>query len=83
VVDNAATSRFELSVSGDTAFLQYGRTSDALTLIHTEVPTAIRGRGLGGLLVRVAFQSARSAGLRIVVVCPFARAYLKKHPPDR
>ena len=80
VVDNAAASRFELAVNGDTAFLQYSRTPAALTLIHTEVPPALRGHGAGAVLVRAALQSARAAGLRTVVVCPFARAYLRQHP---
>lgn len=79
VIDNAATSRFELAVSGDTAFLQYTRTPDGLTLLHTEVPAALRGHGAGGALVRAALQSGRAAGLRVTVVCPFASSYLERH----
>ena len=79
VVDNPTKNRFELSVNGEIAFLLYKRTEDALTLIHTEVPTALRGRHLGERLVDAALQSARSAGLRIIAVCPFAKAYMHKH----
>jgi len=83
VRDNRTKNRFEISVNGETAFLLYNRTDDALTLIHTEVPTALRGRHLGDRLVEAALQSARSAGLRIIAVCPFARAYMRKHPAPR
>jgi predicted GNAT family acetyltransferase len=83
VTDNSTRKRFEISMNGETAFLVYDRTDDALTLIHTEVPTALRGRHLGDTLVSVALQSARSAGLRIIAVCPFVRAYMRKHPAPR
>jgi hypothetical protein len=46
-------------------------------LIHTEVPPALRGRHLGDTLVKAALEAGRAAGLRIVVVCPFVRAYLR------
>ena len=80
VRDNHTEHRFELVVNGETAFLLYQRTHDALTLIHTEVPAVLRGGHVGEALVKAAFAVARSAGLRVVAVCPFVRAYLRKHP---
>jgi predicted GNAT family acetyltransferase len=79
VSDNTAQSRFELTVDGHTAYLAYQRTSDTLTLVHTEVPVEIRGRHLGERLVEAALQAGRAAGLRLVVICPFARAYMQRH----
>jgi len=80
VTDNSTRKRFEFSSNGETAFLLYERTHDALTLIHTEVPPALRGHHVGEALVEAALRAARSAGLRIVAVCPFVKAYLRKHP---
>jgi predicted GNAT family acetyltransferase len=80
VTDNRAKNRFELSMNGDTAFLLYERTDDTLTLVHTEVPTTMRGLHVGDALVEAALEDARSARLRIVAVCPFVRAYMRKHP---
>jgi len=82
VSDNRALQRFELTVEGRTAFLAYERTHDTLTLIHTEVPDELRGRHLGGALVEAALDAGRSEGLRIVAVCPYVRAYLRKRPPS-
>jgi predicted GNAT family acetyltransferase len=79
VTDNRALSRFELAMDGETAFLQYERTDRTLTLIHTEVPPAFRGRHIGERLVEAALQAARTAGLSVVAVCPFVGAYLRKH----
>jgi len=80
VTDNPALSRFELAVDGQTAVLTYERSPDAVKLIHTEVPEPYRGRGYGEMLVKAALAHARAEGLRVVAVCPFVRAYLRKHP---
>ena len=37
----------------------------------------------GERLVEAALQSAHSAGLRIIAVCPFVKAYLRKHSESR
>jgi uncharacterized protein len=82
VIDNPERSRFELAVNGETAILVYERTPTALRLIHTEVPEALRGRGFGELLVKAALERGRADGLSIVAICPFVRAYLRRHPPE-
>ena len=80
VTDNRAVQRFELVMEGQVAFLEYGRTHDALTLVHTEVPPSLRGRHVADALVKAGLDAAHAEGLRIVAVCPFVKAYLRKHP---
>lgn len=80
VEDNTRESRFELHADGQTGFLLYRRTADTLTLVHTELPEPLRGRHLGDALVRFALETAHADHLRVVAICPFARAYLQKHP---
>lgn len=82
VRDNREAHRFEVTVDGHTAFLVYDRGVDTLTLIHTEVPEPLRGHHLGEELVIAALDAARREHRRAVVVCPFARAYLRRHPPS-
>lgn len=82
VVDNRAEQRYELNVDGQLATLAYERRDDALVLVHAEVPEALRGRHIGDALVAGSLPLARAEGRRLVVVCPFVRAYLRKHPPD-
>ena len=82
VWDNAARSRFELTIDGQTAYLAYERTNDWLSLVHTEVPPELRGRHLGDRLVEAGVSAARANGLQLVAVCPFAQAYMRKHHPD-
>jgi uncharacterized protein len=82
VTDNTAQSRFELNVDGHIGYLEYERTPDTLTLLHTEVPPEIRGRHIADRLVEAALAIGRSEGRRLVVICPFARAYLRRHRRD-
>ena len=80
VIDNRADSRFELTVDGAVAELIYRRRADRLVLLHTEVPKALGGRGIGGQLVQAAVERASSEGLTVVPLCPFARSWLECHP---
>ncbi len=80
VVDNRDARRFELVVDGQTAVLVYERTPESLVLVHTEVPPSLRGGHLADALAKAALDTAEAEGLRVVVVCPFVRAYLRKHP---
>lgn len=80
VRDNRDAHRFEVVKDGWTAFLRYERAPAAFVIIHTEVPEALQGQGLGSLLARTALESARADGLPIVVRCPFVREYLRRHP---
>lgn len=80
VTDNQAESRLELEADGHVAELEYRRNGKRLVLIHTEVPTELEGRGLGGRLVTAAVERAQRDGMTIVPLCPFARGWLERHP---
>ncbi|MGY6628235.1 MAG: GNAT family N-acetyltransferase [Oceanicaulis sp.] len=51
---------------------------------HTGVPDEWRGMGVGKALVERAVLDARERGVRIVPLCPFAKAQIHRHPewPD-
>ena len=80
VTDNRDASQFELVVDGETAVLRYERTRTSLVLVHTEVPPSLRGRHLADALAKAAIDAAHAERLQLVVVCPFVKAYLRKHP---
>jgi predicted GNAT family acetyltransferase len=80
VTDATARSRFELPVEGQVAHLDYRQVGDTLVLVHTEVPPALGGRGLGGLLARAALDAARERGLKVRATCPFVRDWIARHP---
>jgi len=80
VRDNTALHRFELDADGHVAFSNYKRGDGLLTILHTEVPKALEGRGIGSSLIRGALEAARAEGLKVKPVCPFAKAYVDRHP---
>ena len=81
VTDNEQRSRFELRVDEELAgWLDYRPAGDSIIIAHTEVLKAHEGEGLGGVLVRSALEAARAAGKTVIATCPFAAAYIDKHP---
>jgi predicted GNAT family acetyltransferase len=82
VVDVPDESRFVARGPGAVAELQYHLNGSRLVLIHTEVPDALSGHGLGGRLVRAALDRAEREGLTVVPWCPFARRWLHEHPDE-
>ena len=80
VVRNDEAARYEITVDGVLAELVFHRNGDRLVLVHTEVPDALEGMGIGSQLVRAAVDDARDGNFILVPVCPFARAWLERHP---
>jgi hypothetical protein len=80
VRDNTELHRFELDADGHVAFSNYSRANGILTIMHTEVPKALEGRGIGSTLIRGVLDAARREGLKVNPACPFAKAYIDRHP---
>lgn len=80
VADNPALSRYEMVVDGVTAFVAYRHDGDVVELVHTEVPKALSGRGVGTALARGTLELIRAAGLTIRPLCPFIAAFIERHP---
>jgi predicted GNAT family acetyltransferase len=80
VRDNTERNRFELDADGHIAFSNYKRADGVLTILHTEVPKALEGRGIGSALIRGVLDTARRQELKVIAVCPFAKSYIERHP---
>lgn len=81
VQDNPGDQRYELLVDRSLlGALLYRLRPDAVALIHTEVSPSLEGRGLGARLVAGALDDIRTRGLHVVPICPFVRAYIRRHP---
>lgn len=72
--------KFELERDGHVAYLEYNLTGNVLQLIHSEVPEALRGQGVGAELAHGALEYARENHLQVDVICTTVAAYLSKHP---
>ncbi len=78
--DNPARDRYEMPVDGETAFVTYARHGDQITLLHTEVPAALNGRGIGSKLARSVLQDIRTRRLRVIPECEFIAGFIQRNP---
>jgi hypothetical protein len=77
ITHDPKASRFELVVDERTAYLDYIQTAVNLVISHTEVPRGMEGQGAGSALVEAVLSYAQDAGLPVIPICPFARAYIE------
>jgi hypothetical protein len=80
VRNNPVLSRFELETERGTAVALYRTAPGVLTIYHTEVPPALRGRGIASRLVHDVLEQIRAKGLKVVPGCGFVRHYMETHP---
>jgi predicted GNAT family acetyltransferase len=80
VRDNIERHRFELDAEGHVAFSNYKRDGGTITIMHTEVPKELNGKGIGSALARGLLDIVRAQGLKVVPLCPFVAGYIAKHP---
>jgi len=79
--DGPSGGVYRMRLDGHVAEMTFSRAGERLIIVdHTEVPRALRGRGVGESLVRHAVEEARRGGTRIFPLCPFAAAQFRKHP---
>ena len=83
VKHNPAESRYELQTGHGLAVAIYRQQGGALVFVHTKVPKADEGQGIGTQLVKAALDDARQRGLRIVPACSFVVDFVRRHPQYR
>jgi predicted GNAT family acetyltransferase len=75
--------RYEMDEQGLTSWADYRRSGDVLYIDHVESPIPLRGSGAAGRLMSAVAADARSRRLRIVPVCGYAAAWLRRSPEYR
>lgn len=81
--DNTEAGQYELDIDGETVFARYRRESDVLTILWVETPPVLRGSGAAGRLMRLVAQEASDNRWRVVPVCGYAAAWLRRSPEYR
>ncbi len=79
---NESKGSFYVEDKGEmTAEMTYSMASEKLMIIdHTEVADSLRGQNVGYQLVKKAAEFARENQIKIIPLCPFAKAvFTKKH----
>ena len=80
VRDNSDLHRFEIDLGdGSFAIAEYNLLDGKIMFTHTEVPPEHEGQGIGTRLIEASLASARERGLKVIPICPFFAAYMRKH----
>ena len=79
VRDNEERRRFEIDLGDAVAIAEYNLPKGMIMFTHTEVPPEHEGKGIGSALIRAGLAAARERGLKVIPICPFFAAYMKKH----
>jgi predicted GNAT family acetyltransferase len=73
-------AQFAAALNGGHGRLDYRLRPGVMTILHTEVDSALEGHGVAGALVQAALDHARANGLKVDPVCSYAGAYMQRHP---
>ncbi len=81
LIDNTNDNQYEFLVERCIPKIKYIKTANGeIYLTHTEVPAQIGGMGIGTQLVEKVLKDIKRQGLRLVPLCPFVIAYIRKNP---
>jgi predicted GNAT family acetyltransferase len=80
VTHNPEEHRFELTLDGHLAVLDYIVMDNIMIFTHTGVPPEIEGGNVGVQLAQTGLEYARQNGLGVRSKCWFVSKYLRRHP---
>lgn len=81
IFEHSDKNRFELPISqGVSAKVSYRSEGNRLVLLHTEVPYAFSGQGIGSELAVGVFEEARLSRRKLVLHCTFMQRFYARHP---
>jgi len=85
LVDDREARRYRLLADGvEVGFVDYDPVgSESILIKHTEVDRQFEGKGYGSELVRRVLEDIGSRGLTAIPICPYALAYIRRHPEYR
>jgi predicted GNAT family acetyltransferase len=80
VTRNEDEHRFETWIDGILSKLDYIQDGKNFVITHVGVHPDLRGQGIAGRIVEVSLEYAKEHGLRVVPMCSYAAAYIRRHP---
>jgi hypothetical protein len=80
ITHNPANDRFEVWIDGKLSKLDYIQEARNFVIAHVGVYPEHRGQGIAGKIVEAALQYARENGLRVIPMCSYAAAYIRRNP---
>ena len=80
VVHNPGENRFETWIDGNLSKLDYIQDGKNFVITHVGVHPSLRGQGVAGRIVEASLAYAKENELRVVPMCSYAAAFMRRHP---
>jgi uncharacterized protein len=80
VTQNPDEHRFEAWIDGKLSKLDYIEDGRNFVITHVGVQPEFRGHGIAGRITQVGLEYAKERSLRVVPMCSYAAAYIRRHP---
>jgi len=80
VIHNLEKKRFETTIDGKLSKLDYLQNGNNFVITHVGVHPDLRGQGVAGRIVETGIEYARENSFRVVPMCSYAAAYIRRHP---
>ena len=80
VIHNEPEGRFEIWIDDSLSKLDYHRDGHTMIMVHVGVPFELRHQGIAARLTQAALDYADRNALRVIPMCPYAAAYVRRHP---
>lgn len=80
VIHNKDEKRFELWIDGCLCKLDYLQDGKNFVITHVGVHPEFRGHGVAGKITQAGLEYAKQGSLRVIPMCSYAAAYIRRHP---
>ena len=80
ITNNESERRFEVSINGLLSKLDYIQDKDTFVITHVGVHPELRGHGVAGKLTQAGLEFAKAKSLRVIPMCSYAAAYIRRNP---
>ena len=80
ITHNLANQVFEVWIDGHLSKLDYIQDGKNFVITHVGVYPEHRGQGVAAKIVDVALQHAKENALRVIPMCSYAAAYMRRNP---
>lgn len=80
IIHNQAGNTFEVWIDGYLSKLDYMQDGKNFVITHVGVHPEFRGQGLAGKIVDASLEYAQQNSLRVIPMCSYAAAYIRKNP---
>ena len=80
LIHNKEEKRYEFHIENITAFIEYERDRDILSLTRTIVPKELAGRGIAKALCIAVMEEIETQGLKMKPECSYIVSFVDKYP---